>query len=340
MAALDRRRDRIVAHARMDAEWQPAPIGQPGIGRERVLQRRVRGDATWIVACDDAEPDEVLTHLDQGRIELVGGRGWDVDRHETRGRLVQHAFRRPAARPTFGDPPDDATRGVTTRQVGLTKRRMAGPQCVVIVRPERRPAARCNSLEGIGRRPATPTVGVPAMALEPGALGQPLVRRAKSSESLVERRCIAQIDVPRCESRLRQMQMRVGQPGDRDLIGVEPDALRERVGAGLEVDLGPGERDPPAADADRLDPAETAIAGERRDATGDEHVQRHGRSAYRVGQKRRERVPTEAGAEPEGQRHTRLDRAQRAGRDRARAHPRRTAARERVGRRDRARRAS
>jgi hypothetical protein len=56
------------------------------------------------------------------------------------------------------------------------------------------------------------------------------------------------------------MQVGVGQPGDGDLVGIEADPLGEWVGARLEVDLGPGERDPPVADADRLDPAEACIA--------------------------------------------------------------------------------
>ena len=41
----------------------------------------------------------------------------------------------------------------------------------------------------------------------------------------------------------------------------------------------PGERDPAVADADRLDPAEPAVARERRDPSGDEHLERHRRQA-------------------------------------------------------------
>ena len=69
--------------------------------------------------------------------------------------------------------------------------------------------------------------------------------------------------------------MRVGQPGDADLVGLQRDPLGERIGARLEVDLGTGEGDPAVADPDRLDPAEAAVAGERRDPAGDQGVERH-----------------------------------------------------------------
>ena len=69
--------------------------------------------------------------------------------------------------------------------------------------------------------------------------------------------------------------MRVGQAGDRDLVGLERDPPRERVGPRLEVDLGAGEGDPAGADPDRLDPAEPGSPGQRRDPARDEGVERH-----------------------------------------------------------------
>ena len=175
------------------------------------------------------------------------------------------------------------------------------------------------------------------MAFEPGTVRQPLVRHAESREALVESRGVIEVDVPRGHRRLRQMQMGIGQARDRDLIRLEPDPLRERVGARLQIDLGTGECDPPVADADRLDPAEALIARERGDTARDERVQRHGRSAYRLSHEPREAVTIEARRQPERERDPRLDRAERSRRDRPSAHPRRAAAGERVGRRSRRR---
>ena len=56
--------------------------------------------------------------------------------------------------------------------------------------------------------------------------------------------------------RLGEMEVRVGQAGDRHLIGGEGDPSGERVGPCLELHLRAGERDPTIADPDRLDPPE------------------------------------------------------------------------------------
>ena len=73
--------------------------------------------------------------------------------------------------------------------------------------------------------------------------------------------------------------MRVGDARDRDLVGLEDDALGERVGARLEVDFGPGEGDPAVADPDGFDPAEAGVARQRRDPAGDERLERHGQAS-------------------------------------------------------------
>ncbi len=64
MALLDRGCDRVVAHAGMDAHRQTPRVGQPSVRRERVGQRRIRRDATRVVAGDDAERDQVVPDLD------------------------------------------------------------------------------------------------------------------------------------------------------------------------------------------------------------------------------------------------------------------------------------
>ena len=202
----------------------------------------------------------------------MSGGTWIVT--SRRGRLVQHALRRPVGRAT-----DHAARRVAGTEVGRGERRVAGPQGVVVVRPQRGTPAGCDGLELVGGRPAAPSIAVPAVALEPGVGREGLVRGAEPSQPIVERRRVRQVDLALRHRGLRQMQVRVGQPGDRDLVGFQADALRERIRAGLEEDLRPGERDATVADPDRLDPAEALVARQGRDAAGDEGLEGHGRSA-------------------------------------------------------------
>ena len=147
-----------------------------------------------------------------------------------------------------------------------------------------------------------------------------------------------------------EVDVRVDDPGHRDLARLELDPAGVRVGAGLEVDRRAGERDLAVADPDRLDPAEAGIAGERGDPTGDEHVERHqadaahdrpvGRGAAlehraparRVGEQLGERVAVQAGAEARRERDPRLRPGEVAREQRAGALPRRAAAGERVAR--------
>ena len=94
MAALDGRRDGVVAHARMDAQRQPAGIGRgghrpgtstagPGPGRRRPDRGRRRRRAGRGPARPRSGPR---------RARRRSGR--DVDRHEAARRLVEHALGR------------------------------------------------------------------------------------------------------------------------------------------------------------------------------------------------------------------------------------------------------
>ena len=160
---------------------------------------------------------------------------------------------------------------------GRRQRRTADQQRVVVVRPQRAAPAGRHGLEVVGRRPAAPPIGVPAVALQPGLrVGEREVGGADEGEPLGQRRGAGQVDLAGGRGGAGEVQVRVGQPGDRHLVRLEHDPLRERVGARLERDLGAGERDPAVADPDRLDPAEALLAGERGDPAGDQHLERHG----------------------------------------------------------------
>ena len=136
--------------------------------------------------------------------------------------------------------------------------------------------------------------------------------------------------------------MGVGQARDRDLVGLQLDPERVRVGPRLELDRGAGEGDPAVADPDRLDPAEPAT---RRRTSRSGRVTRmsSGISGLPVAVRIVDRAPgrrgaprarlaVQPGAEPERQRDPRLRAAEVAGQHRAGPDPRRAAAGERIAR--------
>ncbi len=167
--------------------------------------------------------------------------------------------------------------GRVAGHAGRLERGPAHEQRVVVVRPERAATPRRDRLEVVGRRPAAPAVDVPAVTFEPGVgIGQRDVGGPDELEAVGERRGSGQVDLARRGGGTREVEVRVGETRDRDLVGLEGDPFGERVGPRLEVDLRPGERHAPVADPDRLDPAEPVVAGERRDPAGDQGVERHG----------------------------------------------------------------
>ena len=199
---------------------------------------------------------------------------WDVDRDQARGRLLQDTLGISVGRPT------DEPAGRIGRVAGHADRLETGPaheQRVVVVRPERTATTRGDRLEIVGRRPAAPAVDVPAVAFEPRrGIGQDEVGGPDALQTVGQRRGIGQVDLARRGGGTREVEMCVGETGDRDLVGLERDPFRERVGARLEIDLRTRERHPPVADPDRLDPAEPVVTGERRDPARDQGVERHG----------------------------------------------------------------
>ena len=116
-----------------------------------------------------------------------------------------------------------------------------------------------DPLEVVGRRPATPAVRVPAVALEPrvrvAASRAWAARTAAIPSSSVA--ALEQVDLPAAQRRLGEVEMRVGQPGDRDLVRLEVRSARVCGSARVSRSTSePGEGDPAVADPDRLDPAE------------------------------------------------------------------------------------
>ncbi len=91
----------------------------------------------------------------------------------------------------------------------------------------------------------------------------------------LERGRLREVDVLERDAALREVQVGVGQARDGDLVIVELEADGERVGPRLELDRRTGKRNAAAGDADRLDPAEPSVAGERRDPSRDEGFQGH-----------------------------------------------------------------
>ena len=273
-ATLDGRRQRVVPQARVHAQRQTPRLREARVDREGV--REVGSGATppgsWQATTPSDTSSSPTSTMAAARSSGVGRR--DVDRDEPGGGLVQHALRRPVRRPT-----DDAARRVVGTEAGGGEGRVAGPQGVMVVGPQRGAAARCDGLELVGGGPAAPSIAVPAVTLQPGVGREGIMRGAQPRQPFIERLRVREIDLPPRDGSLREMEVRVGQPGDRDLVGFQADALREWIGPRLEEHLGAGERDAAVADPDRFDPAEPLVALQGRDAAGDQRFERHGRSA-------------------------------------------------------------
>ena len=112
----------------------------------------------------------------------------DVDRDEARGRLVQDALGRPVGRRAGSTPPDGSSR--RGRDVRPSAGRRGWPSSAWwSCAQSDDPAARRDRLEVVGRRPAAPSVGVPAVALEPGVgVRERRVRGRDRRHAVLERR--------------------------------------------------------------------------------------------------------------------------------------------------------
>ena len=261
----------------MDPEREPAGLGQARVGRIRPRQVGVRRSPPGIVDRDDAEAQQLERDRHdarpRGRPAPIGGM-WTVTRRV--GRLV--AGRPPARRRASRRMSPPAGSGVSRSTPAAVERGTARRAA----RGGRAPTARSDgrARRSRGRRPSAsgpsgrrPSRGPRATPRGSASATWAARTRARPSASVAASvRSTWRV----AAAASREVEVRVGETRDRDLVGLERDPLRERVGPRLEVDLRPGERHPAVADPDRLDPAEPVVAGERRDPAGDQRVERHG----------------------------------------------------------------
>ena len=344
-ARFDRRVDLLLPDAGVDAERQPAARREAAVGLDPAPESLLHRQRARVMDRHDPELDEPLGQRgDEPVVALVAG-ARDVIRDEAGRRLVEHP-----GRIALVVAPDEAAGRIVcvSRNGGRDEGRTAGPERMMVVGPQRHPPPRRDPLEVVGRRPAAPAIGVPAVTLDPVVGGEPVVGGADQRQALVERLNLREVDALESDPALGEVEVRIGQARDRDLVRVELEADGERVGPRLELDRRTGKRDAAAGDADRLDPAEPRVAGERRDPPGDKRLERHG-SAHRadggevrrevlrirdrggIGEEPRKSGAVQAGAKPERQGDACLRAAQVPRRERTGPDPGRSPTRKRVG---------
>ncbi len=257
-----------MAERRVDPDRQLPALGEPGVGRERAAERRVRHEPAGVVDGDHAERDELARQGRDRLDQVVGRRRRHEPGHEPRRRLVEHPARR-AVRPASDRAALRIGRPGSKTRFG--ERGMAHEERVVVVGPERDPAARGDRLEIVGGRPASPAVEVPPVAEQPGRrIRQRGVCLADVPQACLQGRGGLEVDGAGGDRRLGKVEVRVREPGDRHLVRGQDQPLRPRPGGALHRCDRPGRDDPPVEDRDRFDPAEARPAGEGRDPAHDD----------------------------------------------------------------------
>ena len=212
----------------------------------------------------------------------AGGRARDALGHEARGPLVQDA-RRASGRV----PPDHAARGIGAALVdaGRDERRGAGDERVVVVGPERDQPARGGAVEVVGGGPSAEGVRVPPSPFDPGVevAGRAGVvrvgRRADPAHELVDRRAPVEVHPRPLQRGVGQVQVGVGQPGDRHLVIAELQAARPGTGQARDVVRAPGGHHAAPSNRDRLGPRGPVRPRERRDPADHHQVGARGHPA-------------------------------------------------------------
>ena len=231
-----------------------------------------RATTPGIVDGDHTERDEGSSQRrDRGRQLIRGGSRHDL-RHEPGGGLVEDARRH-----TRQVAPDLTPGGITSGRIdaGGGQRCEARPERVMVVSPQGDPAAGRHRLERIGGRPAAPPVGLPAVAEEPGGgLGQPSMGGSDPGEPRLEGGLGGQVDLPGRDRCVGQVEMGIGEPGDRHLCRFEREGPGPRPDERVELGAAPGGDDPPVGDGDRLDPAEAGRTVEAGDPPADDQLGR------------------------------------------------------------------
>ncbi len=200
-----------------------------------------------------------------------------------------------------GVAPDHAARRVAAVVVhaGLRQRPRAREQRVVVVRPQRDAPSRRGRLEVGRRRPPPERVGIPAATLDPArprlTRGTTLGRQADPPDQRLDRVAALELDLEPLDRRVGQVQVRVREPRDRDLVRGERDPARPRPRQPLDLVDGARGDDPPRPNRDRLRPRGPVPPRQRRDPADHER----GRRASvipRPGVPRRPRRPAAASA--------------------------------------------
>ena len=221
--ALDRRRDASCRSARMDAERQ-APLGQRAICRERPTSDGSR----------DSPPGSWTATTPSGREGSSRAIGRSSRPRRARDEPVTSRAAASWSTPS-GAPVGRAGSRRRPDRAGRIDAGAASAAGSPTARDGRAPTARpggpARPLEVVGGRPAAPPIGVPAV--RPRAM-----RRRRAAAAWRGTRCApgpsssvgasSRSTWSRGDRRLGQVQMRVGEPGDRHLVGLEREPPRRR----------------------------------------------------------------------------------------------------------------
>ncbi len=163
-ARFDRRVDLLLADTGVDAQRQAAGGREAPVGLDPAPEPLLHRQRTRVMDRHDAELDEPLGERgDEPVVALLGWAG-EVIRYEPGRRFVEDP-----GRIATGVAPDEAAGWIVgvTGDRGRRERGTAGPERVVVVGPQRDTPPGRHALQVVGRRPASPAIGVPAVALDP-----------------------------------------------------------------------------------------------------------------------------------------------------------------------------
>ena len=260
----------------------PAAARRP-VGLERPAQALGRRQAARVVHGDDAEREQVAWRAGRARrrSSAAVGRG---TRSVTR--LEARSCRTPVGRPVASrriTPPAGSARRSSTP--ATTSAAAAGDERVVVVGPERDQPARSGAIEVVGGGPSAEGVRVPPSPFDPGVAvagssgDMRLGRRADPADELLDGRASVEIHARPLQRGVGQVQVGVGQPGDRHLVIAELQAARPGTGQACDVVRSPGGHHAAPSNRDRLGPRGPVRPGERRDPADHHQVGARGHPA-------------------------------------------------------------
>ena len=294
-----RRRARRRATTTCDPDRQPAGLGEVACRPGTTSPGRGSGDeAARIVDGHDAEGDAArCADAARGRVSssVDGHRPAPCVGDEAGGRLEQDALRRRRRHRGGSRRRRDRASSRRRRPSRSAARLARSAWWSCAQSAHRRPGATGSRSAAVGQRPQRSESQPWPSSQASGSTRRSCAARISASPSSSVRASVRST-WRSATAAVGEVEVRVGQARDRDLVGLEGDPFGERVGPRLEVDLGAGERHAAVADPDRLHPAEPGVARQRGDPTRDQGVERH-RLSLRVGQQRRQPVAVQPGAD-------------------------------------------